>query len=869
MSPVAGTKRPIFRYFILSCLLIATMMYELRATEFRRGAWFGSPGTWTPFFVYPRNKLAGKPAGFTLFPTPEANDAGLHEGYIVTSVNGRPLTGTSVFAEEANRTKPGGILMVTAHHRDINGRTVEETLAILRPLQLPSSGLTEIVMVVLLPYLPIFLGFWVAFARPRDPLAWLVLGLMLEYASFYSPGAEYWPKFLRDFGIAFREGNRCLMPIWLLLFGVYFPESFPPGSRWARLVRWNWILIVPLGAYALANIVLSVSALENWNTVQFLWDLPAALSAAGLVLPYVAVVLSFLALAVKYRQAISRDSKRRLRLLFAGAVISFTPYLLSLLVQIIGKFNFETRYNDLAWITYFAFFLFPFVLAYVILVHRALDVRVVLRQGLQYALAKNGARVIQLGLTIAIFSAAVVLVAGNSSNRIRELAVITVGLALIWAIGQGAESLRHWIDKRFFRESYNAELVLSELSDHVRTMIEPQSLLQTVVDRISDTLHIQKAAALLVTGSPLSVAYFHGYSSQPELSLSAQSSMVKELGKKKEPVRVYADGSGPPIDDEERRELAQLGTEVLLPLSGREKMLGFVSLGAKRSEEPFTGNDLRLLKSVAVQTGLALENAQLMTAIAEEVAQRERLNREVEIAREVQERLFPQHLPTIQGLDYCGACRPALGVGGDYYDFLALPDGGLGIAIGDVSGKGISAALLMASLEASLRAEAARAPEYLPDLVSSVNRLVYQASTSNRYATFLYGQYAPASREFTYVNAGHNPPMLFHRRGSELSVARLMKGGTVVGLLENSPYQQETVVLEPGDILVAFTDGISEAMNLNDEEWGEDKLVETVKACASLKSTEILSRIMQAADAFASGAKQHDDMTLIVMRVRG
>jgi sigma-B regulation protein RsbU (phosphoserine phosphatase) len=150
----------------------------------------------------------------------------------------------------------------------------------------------------------------------------------------------------------------------------------------------------------------------------------------------------------------------------------------------------------------------------------------------------------------------------------------------------------------------------------------------------------------------------------------------------------------------------------------------------------WNSDDLRMLKSVAVQTGLALENAQLMAAITEEVALRERLHREVEIAREVQERLFPQRLPLIEGLDYSGACRPAQGVGGDYYDFLALPGGRLGVAIGDVSGKGISAALLMASLEASLRAEAARASEYLPDLVSNVNRLIYGASDSNRYATF-------------------------------------------------------------------------------------------------------------------------------------
>ena len=145
-----------------------------------------------------------------------------------------------------------------------------------------------------------------------------------------------------------------------------------------------------------------------------------------------------------------------------------------------------------------------------------------------------------------------------------------------------------------------------------------------------------------------------------------------------------------------------MGSELLLPLAVRDKLLGFISLGPKKSEEPYTGSDVRLLKSVAAQTGLALENADLMREIADEVAQRERLNREVEIAREVQERLFPQKLPAIAGLDYAAYCRPALASAATTTTFLRLPQGQLGVAIGDVSGKGIAAALMMASLQASL-----------------------------------------------------------------------------------------------------------------------------------------------------------------------
>jgi phosphoserine phosphatase RsbU/P len=287
----------------------------------------------------------------------------------------------------------------------------------------------------------------------------------------------------------------------------------------------------------------------------------------------------------------------------------------------------------------------------------------------------------------------------------------------------------------------------------------------------------------------------------------------------------------------------------------------------KLSEQPYTGTDLRLLKSLAAQTGLALEVARLTTAVGEEIAQRERLNRELEIAREVQERLFPQELPAVPGLDYRGRCRPAREVGGDYYDFLELPEGKLGVAIGDVSGKGIGAALMMAALEASLRGQATLAGGNLAELIGRVNRLVYEASSANRYATFFYAQYDPKSLQVTYVNAGHNPPLVLRKSGAEWQVMRLEVGGAVVGLLKSFPYQQGSFALQPSDLVLLFTDGVSEAMNPAYEEWGEERLIAAALSCDGLETAEVIARIMSAADAFASGAPQHDDMTLVALRV--
>ncbi len=269
------------------------------------------------------------------------------------------------------------------------------------------------------------------------------------------------------------------------------------------------------------------------------------------------------------------------------------------------------------------------------------------------------------------------------------------------------------------------------------------------------------------------------------------------------------------------------------------------------------------MQSVAAQTGLTLEVVALVRTLADQAAQRERMSREIEIAREVQQRLFPQSIPAIGGVSLAGMCRPALEVGGDYYDLISLADGLLGFAIGDVSGKGISASLIMASLRASLRGLLLDGCGDLASTIEKINRLVYEASSSSRYATFFFATYNPATRVLRYVNAGHNPPMLIRARKG--ACERLEACGPVVGLLPFTAYTEQALVLDPGDLLIAYTDGISEAMTPDDEEWGEDRMLDAVPRGAS--ASKVLESLFAAADAFTAGAEQHDDMTLLVMEL--
>jgi sigma-B regulation protein RsbU (phosphoserine phosphatase) len=459
----------------------------------------------------------------------------------------------------------------------------------------------------------------------------------------------------------------------------------------------------------------------------------------------------------------------------------------------------------------------------------------------------------------------------QSEHRVVGIAIFAGGVVAVLLLSRLARWVGDWIDRRFFREAYDAERILTDLGSSVAGIRDTKRLMETVAHRIADSLHVPRIAILLDQGGLFQPAYalgFHG--TALPVQFSEKASTIRTLRRLNGPSKVYFDDPQSWVhgtSETERSALQTLETQVLLPVSLDSKMLGIISLGSKRSELPYSKADLRLLGAVAAQTGLALENAHLTESIRREIAQRERLDRELEIARDVQQRLFPQKLPLVKGLDFAGYCRPAQGVGGDYYDFIHLATGSLGIAVGDVSGKGIAAALMMASLQASLRGQTIKPCDTLSEMIHHINSLVYEASTSSRYATFFYAQYDPLTRKLRYVNAGHNPPMLRRKKSDGYEFLRLEEGGTVIGLFPDFPYKEAEVEMQSGDILVAFTDGISEAMNHAEEEFDEERLMAAIRECPDGSAANTSSYILEQVDAFTAGAAQNDDMTIVIVRL--
>jgi sigma-B regulation protein RsbU (phosphoserine phosphatase) len=851
-------------YAALAALLVIFIAYQVRALKQTFPQWFGANFAKWPFLL----DAEDRPHFLVDFVRDNAHSAGLRNRDVLIAINGVPVTSRSVYSDMLSASHPGDLMDVT-YLRNGQGRVSHARVRLERWQNNDNPVL--LLFYVVMPAFCLALGFWVVAVRVTDVRAWLLLGVLWSIGTFFNSFPDFWSPPFRTLGSIYLRFQQTAWFGWLFLLGIYFPEPFPKAIRWRW---WKWLVRIALPLWALFVIADTLSFALELHSITAALPVNRLLARMHLGLFIASLMMaSFVAcLAVKYRIASSADAKRRLRVLYVGAAVSLLP--LAILLVVTGvKGVTEEYFPDWLLITvYSAFLLLPVTLAYVIVVQRAMDVRVVIRQGLQYTLARRGVLILQILLSAALFIVLALLMTSHALKPYATAAVLAAGLWGIFLLHGATQRVAVWVDRRFFRDAYNAEQILSDLAEKVRIIVEIQPLLETVAQRISGALHVKQLAVLLDGNELYRPAHALGYASLPELAFSSNAATVQMLKSGKQPTRVYFDDPDswiyktPGMSDEERNQLAALHSELLLPFSVKDDLLGFMSLGQKLSEAPYSTTDLRLLSSVAAQTGLALEVVRLTTAVSLETAARERVNRELEIAREVQQHLFPQHCPSIPGLDYCGLCRPAREIGGDYYDFLELPEGKLGLAIGDVAGKGIGAALMMASLEAALRGQAAVVAS-LTELVERVNKLVYGASSANRYATFFYAEYEPRDRQLLYVNAGHNPPMIVRCLNSESRLFRLEAGGPPVGLLLNSRYEQNVFTLEPGDIVVLFTDGISESMNSEDEEWGEERLIEVAKNCDGLPAVEIMNRVMEAAQAFAAGAPQHDDMTVVALRV--
>jgi sigma-B regulation protein RsbU (phosphoserine phosphatase) len=668
---------------------------------------------------------------------------------------------------------------------------------------------------------------------------------------------------MRRFALAFKMIFTPLIPALFYSLFALFPARSPIDRRVPPLKTW----LLALGLVVGLPLAVRVAAAGTWDPLDRILVSPtwrpvgALLAAAGLV----SFLLGTASLLWHYRSAADPLARRRTRVIVWGTVAGVTPMVV-LQVLSAGREPYDI-YPFWVWAwAVFALFLLPVSFGYAVIKHRVIEIPLLLKRSARYLLVQRGVILVVAVLAI-LASVALALFFPRVAPDRTELATPTgllvgvgFGLAMAWAGTRVHRGVAQRIDRAFFRGAYDARRILEDLAPQAARTTSRHELAALLSKCLDDAL---RPASLVVylDAENGTLGVVHGEVPPDLVSLPTRDRSLQALLKEPKPFVVEARQDEPhplPL-------LAALQPECVVPMLGRTGALaGLLVLGPRRSDEPYSSEDRRLLASVCGQAGLALENMVLAERMAERIESERRATQELAIAHEVQARLLPQQVPSVATLDFRGVCLQARAVGGDYYDFLDLGGGNLALVLADISGKGISAALLMANLQAHLRAQYLQAREDPAGLLTAIDRQMFDTTAPHHFATLFFGRYDDTSRELVYANCGHCPPLLLRAAGD---VSWLLPTAPAVGLLPAWSCTVGEVLLDPGDTLIVYTDGVTEAMDDVGECFGEERLLALVQRVVDLPLDNIVSTIVAEVQRF-SGSVQEDDLTLVVARAR-
>jgi sigma-B regulation protein RsbU (phosphoserine phosphatase) len=804
-------------------------------------------------------------------PRSPVGQAGLRVGDRIVAINGQTLGTPGPAYRALDLGKVGDVLELTVQRP---GRAAPLTIReVIPPLRLsgyrPLSGSQLVAGKVLnlFPLLFLAVGLPVLFLRLEDRNAWLLALLFAGIIAGAPLDEALVPALVRGFVIAYDLILVVLLPAVFYFFFATFPAS-SAIDRWLPWLKWallavGAVMAVPLGVWCLlAGGTLPFHILGSRLSNRPVHSLTTAYFLGAFTLGLVSLVWNSIRPA-------SVEVRRRTRVIVWGTVTGFLPMLVFGTVINLAHVEFSDIPYWVYVLAVVSLFLIPLSFAYAVVKHRVLEIPVLLKRSARYLLVQRGFVV----LTVLVTIAGILLFIALFTRFLRTRSEIALPAGLSAGIMFGVISVvvnlqvfprvTKKIDRAFFRSAYDARQVLEHLARETRKAAGRKQLAWLLESEINQALHPTALAVYLEDRGGRLRLQPHGVPGEPEPWISRDTSLLRELARRGEPVEITP---AQPDDECAPSTFRSIQPECLVPMLGGDgRLTGVLVLGTRLSEEPYSREDKRLLASVATQAGAALENIRLAEAMAERLEAERRITQEMEFAKQVQARLFPQKLPTLRTLEYAGGCIQARQVGGDYYDFLELRPGRLGLVLADVVGKGISGALLMANLQANLRSQYAVALEDLPGLLQSVNRLFYENTSDSSYATLFFADYDDSTHRLRYVNCGHPPPLLLRAGPSPQTVERLEATSTVLGLFGDWRCHVAETQLVPGDTLVLYTDGVSEAGVAEGEEFGESRLVDTLRAHCHLSSGSLLQAIVAAVQQFSHG-EQQDDITLVVAR---
>jgi sigma-B regulation protein RsbU (phosphoserine phosphatase) len=484
--------------------------------------------------------------------------------------------------------------------------------------------------------------------------------------------------------------------------------------------------------------------------------------------------------------------------------------------------------------------------------YQFLDVTVLVRQSLVYTITSG----LLVGLYILIVSRTNKLITSlfGEQTEIANIAFIVVALILFQPINIQLDNL---IKKFFIKRSTDYRNVLEQLSRRLISVLDPIQLRNMIEKTLKSTILVDKVYFVLFDDKLDEYVLLPSDDQPKQIIIDRSDIFLGGVGQLEAPTMIsslsqYRRESA--LSDEMEKHHIQL----ILPLKDADHLLGFLALTEKVSGYRYNAEDRTMLGVISNQLVTVLTNARLYADSLE----KQRLDEEMAMARQIQLDLLPKHPPSSESFSISAFSVPSRTIGGDFYDFIPKGNDAFGMVIADASGKGLPAALLVAQVQAMLRSEIGN-NNNISDILGNLNRYVSELTASGKYATLFYGEFNSKSHEFRCANAGHNHPILVRADGS---CEMLKKGGIIIGAFNNACFEDDVTFLNKDDILFLYTDGLSEAMNKNEEEYGEERIINYLIDKRTLSTNQIIEGILKDVRQFDETYPPRDDTTLIALK---
>jgi sigma-B regulation protein RsbU (phosphoserine phosphatase) len=642
-------------------------------------------------------------------------------------------------------------------------------------------------------------------------------------------------------------GSLCALPALFLHFFLVFPEK---KSILRHGVRSYAVLYAPACVFFVWSLPLLLRSPEVVQTVAAQVELFESLLAAYFL---VSLLIAAIAFVHSYIKTESLVSKRKLRVALWGTICGVVPVSTVTLAANL----FPAAQIPAERYAFLALLLVPGSFGYAIVRYHMFNIDVAVRKSLMYSL-----------LTAFLVAVYLAMVQGlgrlvHSYFGYGSISMSIISLFVIAAIFMPArDRIQSIVDTLFHRRRYDFQSALRRITRKLTESVEPEEVGNVVAEELAVTLKVSSVFVLTYKENTLAVLASSGPGARSgftgPITLSDEAmDFLRKLQRAVFLMDELREDSSRGVPQEVYDGFARPPVNIIVPLLREAGSVGLVAVGEPRSGEWFSSQDLALLETVARHAAAHLENARLH----KEALEKDRLQQEMDVARSIQQALLPTEDPLIPTLDVSGKTIPSFAVGGDYFDYVAIDGNRFGIALGDVSGRGVAAALVMAAAQGAFRAEAEK--EFSPaEIVRRVNYRICELNKPEKFLCFFYGVIDVRHKRIAYCNAGLNPPLILRQNGE---IDKLDRGGLLVGVKKEAAYDTGSVALARDDILLLFSDGLTEASD-GAAFFGEGRVLSLAHEHRKLRARLIKEKIIDA-------AKQHahkpldDDLTLVVIKI--